>query len=123
MPYEKENIMTTQASPNNGVFSKYFLCLAFIYFLSIVTTTVSADYFFRIHDFDFAGGIFIFPFSFLVGAVIGEVYNYSYQRLFIVPAFMLVKTLKRKEQVDFFDVGTKFKPFSLCVDNVYKGTT
>ena len=71
-------------SNNKTFFSKSFLLLAFIYFTSIVTTTVSADYFFSISKFSFAGGIFIFPFSFMVGSVIGEVYNYSYQRIVVI---------------------------------------
>ena len=68
----------------NVTFSKNFLILSFIYLLSILATTISANYFFQIYNFNFAGGIFIFPLSFLIGTVIGEVYNYSYQRFVII---------------------------------------
>lgn len=69
---------------NQHYFSVNFLFLSFIYLLSILATTVAANYFFKIYHFYFAGGIFIFSFSFLIGAMIGEVYNYSYQRLVII---------------------------------------
>lgn len=72
------------SNKNNIFFSKYYLYLAFFYFLSIITTTVSANYFFKMGPFSMAGGIFIFPFSFLIGAIIGEVYNYSYQRIVVI---------------------------------------
>ena len=82
----------------NAMFSKHFIFLAFAYFTAIITTTVSANYFFSIGSFYFAGGIFIFPFSFIIGSIIGEVYNYSYQRIVIITSiiFQLIFVLYTK---------------------------
>jgi len=64
----------------NKRFSPIFFILGMVYFLSIILTTCLAESFWEVWPFACAGGVVIYPLSFAVGGLIGEVYSYTYAR-------------------------------------------
>ena len=89
-------------------FSPIFLILGMVYFLSIISTTCLAESFWEMWPFAFAGGIFIYPLTFSIGGLIGEVYSYTYARF-----VMLVSALLQAAFVVYaiFIVGLNPAPF------------
>lgn len=62
---------------------KYPLWLMAFYITFLLLTVCLANRFFEIAHIDEAGGIFVFPLTFVILDITAEVYGYTYSRLFI----------------------------------------
>lgn len=68
--------------------SKYFLYIAVIFVAVLMVANTVATKIIQIGPFNFAGGIFIFPISYIFGDVLTEVYGYRASRKIIWCGFI-----------------------------------